>query len=72
MDSAKDGIVFVSWGSLIQASSLPEYTRDELMQTFASLKQLVIWKYENDTVPNKPDNVHIMQWLPQRDILCNH
>lgn len=71
LDDAEHGVVFVSWGSMIRASTLPDYKREELLQAFGSLKQLVIWKYENETIPNKPANVYIQKWLPQRDILCN-
>lgn len=67
---AENGVVFVSWGSMIRASTLPDDKREELLQAFGSLKQLVIWKYENDTIQNKPSNVHIGKWFPQKDILC--
>lgn len=36
------------------------------------LKQTVIWKWELDFMPNKPSNVVITPWLPQRDILCTY
>lgn len=70
LDEAEHGVVLVSWGSMIRASALPDDKREELLQAFGSLKQLVIWKYENDTIPNKPSNVYIAKWLPQKDILC--
>lgn len=38
-----------------------------------ALKRLnykVIWKWELDVMPGKPDNVFISPWLPQRDLLC--
>lgn len=70
MDSAEHGVIYVSWGSIIRVSSMPDEKREELLQAFAFLKQQIIWKFENDELPNKPDNVHIGKWLPQRDILC--
>lgn len=30
-----------------------------------------MWKYENETLTNKPENVMIASWLPQRDILAH-
>lgn len=35
------------------------------------LKQRVIWKFENESIPNLPENVLIRKWLPQTDILAH-
>jgi len=35
---------------------------------FAKLPIRVLWKYEEE-MPDKPDNVYISKWMPQRDIL---
>lgn len=39
--------------------------------SFRQLKQRVIWKYENETLPDLPSNVMIRKWLPQNDILAH-
>lgn len=70
LDAATDGVIYVSWGSMIRATTMPEWMRAELLAAFGSMKQTILWKYENETIPNKPDNVHIRKWLPQRDLLC--
>lgn len=70
LDSAKEGVVYVSWGSMIRAETLPVEKRNSLLKVFGSLKQKVLWKWENDTLPNQPKNVFIRKWMPQRDILC--
>lgn len=31
----------------------------------------MIWKYENETLPDLPPNVMIRKWLPQNDILAH-
>lgn len=36
---------------------------------FAELPQRVLWKWETMDMPGKPQNVKIVQWAPQRDIL---
>lgn len=41
------------------------------IETFRQLKQKVLWKFENDTIPNLPSNVMIRKWLPQNDILAH-
>lgn len=71
MDTSEHGIIYVSWGSMIRAETLPAEKREALLKAFGSLKQTVLWKWENETLPNKPDNVHIQKWMPQREILCH-
>ena len=38
---------------------------------FSQLKEKVIWKFENETLVNMPDNVMVSSWIPQRDILAH-
>lgn len=39
------------------------------MDAFAELPYDVLWKFENDSLPNLPKNVFIKKWLPQQDVL---
>ena len=50
---------------------MPQEKVDILINTFSKLKHKVIWKWESDELPNKPDNVLIGKWLPQDDILAH-
>lgn len=70
LDSATDGVIYVSWGSMIRAESLPYEKRNDLLKAFGSFRQKVLWKWENETLPDQPKNVHIQKWMAQRDILC--
>lgn len=37
----------------------------------AELNETIIWKWESDELPaDKPNNVHMMKWLPQSDLLA--
>jgi glucuronosyltransferase len=58
-------------GSMIQSKDWPEDKREALVKALGKLKQKVIWKYENETLPNQPKNVRIGKWFPQRDILAH-
>jgi hypothetical protein len=71
LDSAKDGAILFSMGSLVQSTDWSVESREAFVKAFGKLKQKVLWKYENETLPNKPDNVMISPWIPQRDILAH-
>ncbi|XP_055597964.1 UDP-glucosyltransferase 2-like [Uranotaenia lowii] len=71
LDRADHGVIYISWGSMIRAATLPEEKRNALLSALGSLKQQVIWKFENETLPNQPANVFIRKWMPQREILCH-
>jgi UDP:flavonoid glycosyltransferase YjiC (YdhE family) len=69
LDSATDGVILFSMGSFIKSKDLPVEKREAFVNAFRKLKLKVLWKYENETLPNKPENIKISSWLPQRDIL---
>lgn len=71
MDGAKDGVILFSLGSNAKSSFLPAEKIEVLMNSFAKLKQRVIFKWEADTLPNKPKNVLPVSWMPQDDILAH-
>ncbi|CAG2059353.1 unnamed protein product, partial [Timema podura] len=71
IDSATEGVIFFSMGSIIQGSTLPETTRDAFLKVFSKLKQKVLWKLEVESLPGQPANVKISKWLPQSDILAH-
>ncbi|XP_017029531.1 UDP-glycosyltransferase UGT5 [Drosophila kikkawai] len=71
LDNAPKGVILFSFGSQLRLSSLSESRRIGIIRALGRLEQQVILKWENDTMPNKPGNVHIRKWLPQRDILAH-
>ncbi|KAH8244031.1 hypothetical protein KR032_012466 [Drosophila birchii] len=70
IEDSPDGVIYFSMGSNMKSTDLPRETRDVLVETFANLKQRVLWKFE-DQLPEKPDNVLIKKWFPQSDILAH-
>lgn len=56
---------------MIRAESLPMEKRTAILQAFAMLPQRILWKWENESLPNQPSNVFIRKWMPQREILCH-
>ena len=70
-DEAADGVIYFSLGTNFRSIDLPEAKRDAILKTFAKLKQRVLWKWENDTMPGKPKNVMIKKWTSQTNVLGN-
>ena len=68
VEGANDGVVYISFGSALKASEMPEEKRRTLLKVFGRLKQRVIWKWEEE-MPDAPDNVMVSSWLPQQDLL---
>lgn len=52
-------------------SSLPENIQNSFIEVLAQIPQRVLWKYEGE-LENKPKNIMMKKWLPQRDILSKY
>ncbi|XP_014360114.2 UDP-glucosyltransferase 2-like [Papilio machaon] len=70
LDDAKEGFIFFSMGSMLQSSKMPETIKSGLLKIFGQLKQKVIWKFEL-SVPDKPNNIFMLDWAPQQSILAH-
>lgn len=68
MDNAKNGVIYFSMGSNLKSKLMPDELKQNFLKMFGSLKQTVLWKFEDD-LPNTPNNVHILKWAPQPSIL---
>ena len=64
--SAKDGVILVSFGSGID--ELPEDVLNKFLTVFKQLKQQIIFKYKHP-IPDLPDHIHVVTWMPQNDLL---
>jgi glucuronosyltransferase len=71
LDEAKHGVILFSLGSNVKSTLLPDEKLKIFLDTFAKLKQRVLWKWEADELPVKLDNVMTSKWLPQDDILAH-
>ncbi|KAI8437488.1 hypothetical protein MSG28_011807 [Choristoneura fumiferana] len=65
LDNAQHGFIYFSMGSLWRSKDIPEHVTKALLDLFGSLKETVMWKYE-DKLLNVPKNVHIVPWAPQQ------
>uniref|UniRef100_A0A0K8SR35 UDP-glucuronosyltransferase n=2 Tax=Lygus hesperus TaxID=30085 RepID=A0A0K8SR35_LYGHE len=74
MDSAKDGVIYFSLGSVVDMAEIMEDGAfDAFVNVFKGLKQKVLWKWKNGTDIPKIDapNVVVSTWFPQQDILAH-
>jgi len=71
LDNAKHGVIYVSWGSIINSQGMPLETKRAIVEAFKRLPQQVLWKWENDSLTASADNIHVRSWLPQVDVLCH-
>ncbi|XP_055692931.1 UDP-glycosyltransferase UGT5-like [Lutzomyia longipalpis] len=73
LDSAKDGVILFSLGSVVQSSKIQKDRLMEIVEAFRALPQYTfLWKYEKSSLHVEiPSNVIIRKWLPQNDILAH-
>lgn len=71
INESDHGVVYFSMGSLIKTDTLSEKRRNMFINAFRRIPQRVLWKWENGSIPDKPDNVMIEKWMPQIDILSH-
>ncbi|KAF2885914.1 hypothetical protein ILUMI_20259, partial [Ignelater luminosus] len=69
LDEAKQGAILFSLGTNVRSDELDLVTRKSLLDAFAKVPHLVIWKFETEEIGELPRNVVVRKWLPQNDIL---
>ncbi|XP_058461327.1 UDP-glucosyltransferase 2-like [Malaya genurostris] len=71
LDEATDGVIYFCMGSNLKSAQFSVGKREAFLKAFSKLKQRVLWKFEDDSIPNKPANLMIKSWMPQNDILAH-
>eukprot|EP00092_Neocalanus_flemingeri_P026671 GFUD01028916.1.p1 GENE.GFUD01028916.1~~GFUD01028916.1.p1 ORF type:complete len:551 (-),score=119.39 GFUD01028916.1:114-1766(-) len=71
LDGHPEGVVYVSFGSSVKPSQMPAERKQVFLDTFRQLSHPVIWKWDEDDIPNLPANVKLSKWLPQQDLLAH-
>ncbi|XP_034654250.1 UDP-glucuronosyltransferase 2C1 [Drosophila subobscura] len=71
LDGATEGAIYFSLGSQVRSADLPPEKLKIFLDVFGSLKQRVLWKFEDEAMPNLPSNVKVQNWMPQGDILAH-
>ncbi|XP_062123422.1 UDP-glycosyltransferase UGT4-like [Drosophila sulfurigaster albostrigata] len=69
VNGAEHGVIYFSMGMKILSRWRPKNIEQKMLQTFAQLKQRVVWKYEENTMLNKSENIYLSHNVPQRQLL---
>ena len=57
LDQSKNGVIFLSFGSIIKPSAMPKEYKEMFLNIFSRFPQYdFIWKWDEE-LPNKPKNV---------------
>lgn len=65
VNSAKNGIIVVSFGSVV--SSLPKEHLEKMGEAFKQIKYDIVWKWSDTSYSSS--NVFLTKWMPQNDLL---
>ncbi len=71
LDNAQNGVIYMSLGSNVKSKDLSAEILEIFLNVFGNSTYQVVWKFEADSLRNKPDNIFISKWLPQSDLLAH-
>ncbi|KAF5307253.1 hypothetical protein FQR65_LT06969 [Abscondita terminalis] len=69
LDRSVQGVIYFSLGSIVKSKQMSKENLQSIIDAFKELPYTVLWKFEDEDFPNKPDNVIISKWFPQQDVL---
>ncbi|XP_026679488.1 2-hydroxyacylsphingosine 1-beta-galactosyltransferase-like [Diaphorina citri] len=69
MSNAPEGVVYVSFGSIIQPAKMPAELKDTLVRVFSKMRQTVLWRWKGTPIANLPKNIVQKNWVPQQAVL---
>jgi glucuronosyltransferase len=71
LDSTNQGVIFMSLGSNVKSRDLSDESKSIFLNVFRKLQYQVLWKFEDDHLNNRSENVMIAKWFPQADLLAH-
>uniref|UniRef100_H3C714 UDP-glucuronosyltransferase n=1 Tax=Tetraodon nigroviridis TaxID=99883 RepID=H3C714_TETNG len=67
--SGEHGFIVFTLGSMV--SEMPEEITSVFIEAFRQIPQKVIWRFTGEIGGSIPENVKIMKWVPQNDLLAH-
>ncbi|XP_041976980.1 UDP-glycosyltransferase UGT5-like [Aricia agestis] len=71
LSNAKDGAIYVSFGSNLNANTMSRDKMQQFLQAFEKIPQKVLWKLDNVTLPMGSGKIYTNKWFSQLDVLCH-
>ncbi|KAH8262178.1 hypothetical protein KR038_006575, partial [Drosophila bunnanda] len=75
LNQSEKGVVFISWGSMVRASSIDKEKLAAMLEVLQGLPFRIIWKWEEDekvkTPKVDPSKFLFVKWAPQLALLCH-
>ncbi|KAJ8959702.1 hypothetical protein NQ318_021894 [Aromia moschata] len=69
LDNANDGFIYFSLGSNIKSKDITRSLLKTIIEAIKEIPYTFLYKYEGDYLDDKPDNVRLVKWAPQCQIL---
>ncbi|KAJ8959696.1 hypothetical protein NQ318_021888, partial [Aromia moschata] len=69
LDNAKDGFIYFSFGSNVKSKDISRNLLKTILEAIKEIPYTFLYKYEGDHLDDKPDNVRLVKWAPQYQIL---
>ncbi|XP_051809456.1 UDP-glucuronosyltransferase-like isoform X1 [Acanthochromis polyacanthus] len=67
--SGEHGFIVFTLGSMV--SDLPESITAVFLEAFRQIPQKVVWRYTGKVPGKLPENVRLMKWVPQNELLAH-
>lgn len=67
--SHKSGFIYFSLGTTVNEVTSDENILRSIMNVFGKLEQRVLWKWGGNLNVSLPENVKVMKWFSQQDVL---
>ncbi|KPJ00048.1 Ecdysteroid UDP-glucosyltransferase [Papilio xuthus] len=69
LDSSKDGVIYFSFGTNVDPALLPPEKIEIFLKVFSKLPYTILWKWQSKMSFTVSNNVKVMKWFPQSDLL---
>jgi glucuronosyltransferase len=70
LNGAKNGAIIISLGTNVKWKPIGIDKIKVVILALSKLKQRVLWKLDVEVPFQIPDNIMIVKWMPQKEVLC--
>ncbi|KAI4468665.1 UDP-glucosyltransferase [Holotrichia oblita] len=74
LDTNEEGIIYLSFGSMVMTESFNKEVLRAFFNTFKNLPYKILWKASPEKFPRDlqpPSNIQFESWMPQMEIMCH-